>query len=249
MTFVAAEQDPTFRRLITVFTWLTLIVCCGTIGYMLLEGWGVLDGFFMTVITLSTVGYGETHELTRSGRWFTSALIFSCMVGMTFWTAALTSFIIENDLGGHFQRRRILRMIAKLQNHTIVCGADMMARVIIEKLMQRGLSVVVVDEDEENLESVRKRFHTALTIQGLPTSEMTLAQANILESQSVVAALDSEVDNLLVGITCKDLGKDVTVYARCDTPNIANRMRKAGIDEVISPASICGDRVAEMILA
>lgn len=236
------------NRLTSVGVLLSGLVLFGTCGFVALEGWSWLDGFFMTVITLSTVGYGTPQNLSEHGQWFTSVLIVLCIVSMTYWTAILTSFIVENDLGGNFLRRRFLKMISQLKDHTIVCGIDQMAETVIETLIRQRKSVVVVSEDADRLQLLRRRFRKLLTVEGSPTDERVLAQANVLEAKYVVAAMDSEIDNLLISITCKDLGGDIEVFARSNDLTIANRMRKARVDAVISPNQICGSRVAEMIL-
>ena len=240
--------DPFVGRLIKVLCCVIVLVGYGTLGYVSLEGWSLLDSFFMTVITLSTVGYGEIHELSTAGRWFTATLIFFCIISMTCWTAALTSFIVENDLGGTYLNRRILKMIAKLKKHTVVCGSGLMAQAVVERLSRKRMPVVLIDDDKKRLDSLRRRFRKLLIVEGQATSELTLAEANVLEASHVVAAMDSEVDNLLVAITCKDMGHDVSVYTVADDTTIANRMRKAGVDEVISPFQVSGDLVSELIL-
>jgi voltage-gated potassium channel len=203
----------------------------------------------MTIITLSTVGYGETHELSREGRWFTSGLILLCFVGMTCWTASLTSFLVEADLGGQILQRRMLRMISQLKGHSIVCGTTQMAEAIVERLVRKRKDVVVIDDDKEKLEALRRRFKKIFIVEGPATNELHLAQANVLSAAHVVAALSNEVDNLLISITCKDLGEDIAVYAKSNDATIANRMRKAGVEEVICPSQLCGDRVSDLILA
>jgi len=241
-------NGPTIKRVIKLFACLTALVLFGTAGYVLVEGWSFLDSFFMTVITISTVGYGEPQQLSAVGRGFTALLIFLCVTGMTCWTAVLTSFVVENDLKGHFHRRRHLRMIAKLKNHTIVCGGGLMGQAVIERLLDDRKPVVLIEKNQERLEQMRDQYPKLLTIHGSATNELTLAEANILEASHVVAAMDSEIDNLLVAITCKDMGHDIEVFARCNDLTIANRMRKAEVDEVISPSRIGGTRIAELIL-
>jgi len=241
-------DDLFFRRLIKVFLCVIGLVVFGTTGYVLIEGWSPLDGFYMTVITLSTVGYGEIQTLTPPGRYFTAALIFFCLVSMTCWTAALTSFIVESDLQGSFLRRRTLKMVAQLKKHTIVCGSGLMAQAVIERLVRARQPVVVVSDNPEEIKQLRKRFRRLLIVEGKATDELTLAEANVLEAKNVVAAMESEIDNLLIAITCKDMGRDIAVFARSNDITIANRMRKAGVDEVISPCQLCGDRVAQLIL-
>jgi voltage-gated potassium channel len=235
------------KRLLRALSLLGLLVTVGTCGYIWIEGWHPRDGFYMTVITLSTVGYGETNDLSEAGRSFTSLLIFFCLIGMTYWSAALTSLIVERELSGQSARRRMLKMISKLKDHVIVCGTEPMAHTLIEKLIRKRIPVVLIDEDPAEIEQFKKRFRRLHVVVGNPTNEMTLAEANILNAKTVVAALHQEVDNLLIGITCKDIGKDIMVLAKSNDPILGNRMRKSGIDHVISPAQLCGDHMAGMI--
>ncbi len=241
--------DSSLNRLFNVGVFALGTICVGTIGYTLLEGWSVFDSMYMTVITLSTVGYGEIHELTTAGRSFSTLLIFLSILTMTFLTATLTSFIVENDMGGHFIRRKIMKTISQLSGHTVICGAGSMAETVIERLMKKRKDVVVIDDDPRRLEGLRSRWRKLLTLEGDPTNEMTLAQANVLEAAHMIAALDSEMDNLLVAITCKDIRGDITVFANSNDVTIANRMRKAAVDEVISPSQLVGEHVANKILA
>ena len=241
-------DSPLLLRLLRVLCFVVILTWLGTFGYMMLEGWPVADGFYMTVITLSTVGYGETQPLSPEGRWFTTLLIFLSLVAMTWFTAVITSFIIESDLSGSFVRRKVLRMISNLKGHTIVCGSGSMAQAVVERLAKKKVSVVVIDEDEAQLSTIARRFRRVLTVVGSPTSDLVLAEANVLNATSVVAALENEVDNLLVSISCKDMGHDISVYARSNDFSIANRMRKAGVDEVISPSQLCGSHIAGLIV-
>lgn len=240
-------SDPVVRRFCFVGLFVALLVLIGSLGYVVIEGWSASDGFFMTVITLSTVGYGETQALTPHGRSFTSGLIFLSIIGMTWWSAALTSLIIEKDLGGSLQRKRMKKMIDDLKGHTVVCGAGQMAEAIIERLARAHIPVVLVDGDAVRLSELKQRFRNLLTVEGNPTDELVLSRANILTARHVVAATDSEIDNLLISITCKDMGQGVRVIARSNDFTVSNRMRKAQVDEIISPCQICGDRIADLI--
>jgi len=236
-----------FQRLSKALTGLSLLILVGTVGYAWIERWSLSDGLYMTVITLSTVGYGEPHQLSEPGRWFTSALIVACIVGMTFVTAALTSFIVESDLSGRNARKRMIRMIARLKNHTIVCGCGVMAEAVVERLVQKQIDIVVVGQNEERLEALRRRFRGLMVLEGDPTDELLLARANLLKSKNVVAALESDIDNLMICITCADMGRDISVYARSNDMAIANRMRKSGASDVVLPSRLCGDHIANFI--
>jgi len=240
-------ENPVFGRLLLVLLCLVGIVLVGTIGYCALEGWSVSDSFHMTVITLSTVGYGETHPLSSGGRWFTNGLIFACLITMTGSTAVLTSFMVEGTLSGYFASRRTSRMIDTLTGHTIVCGSGPIAAAVIERLMRRKTPLVVVDDNTERLAVLRKKFRNLLVVEGSGSDELHLASARLLDASNVVAAMDSELDNLLICITCRDLGDHVSVIAKSNDTTISNRMRKAGVSEVISPYQLSGERVVDMI--
>ena len=224
------------------------VLLIGTLGISLLEGWPLVDSFYMTIITMSTVGYGETHELSLTGRCFNVVMILTYIGTMTFLTASITSFIVGNDLEGTFRRRKMMKAISELSGHTIICGASPMAEAVIDRLMKRRCQVVLVDSDQDRLRDMRERWRKLLTVEGNATCELTLANANVLQAAHVVAALESEMDNLLIAITCKDIGPQVKVMAQSNNTTIANRMRKASVDEVVSAGQIVGNYVADAIL-
>lgn len=240
-------ENPLISRLVTVLLCVLTLVISGTVGYSMIEGWSLWDSFYMTLITLSTVGYGETHPLTENGRLFTTLLIPASLITMTGWTAVLTSFMVEGALSGYFQNRRTNRMISSLKDHTIVCGSGPIASAVIERLMRQRKQVVVIDDDETRVAALKKRFRRLLVVDGKGSDELQLAKANILDASNVVAAMESELDNLLIGITCRDMGGDICVIAKSNDLTIANRMRKAGVNEVISPNQLSGERVCDLI--
>ena len=123
-----------------------------------------------------------------------------------------------------------------------------MAEAVIDRLMKKRRDIVVIDEDPERLEDLRMRWRKLLFVVGKATNELVLADANILTASNVVAALPSEMDNLLVAITCKDMGQQVKVLAQSNDRTIANRMRKANVDQVVQAGQIVGDYVADAIL-
>lgn len=233
-----------------VLLWLQLIgvlIVAGTIGYVVIEGWEVQDGFYMTVITLSTVGYGETQDLTGLGRMFTSLLIFASMVSVACFAACMTSVVVSGDLTGLHLQRKARQMAKRLRNHTIVCGSGLLASTVIDQLVRAGEPVVALSDDPEHVAAMRQMFPQISVVEGDPCSEIALADANVLRAQNVVAALDRDVDNLLIGMTCKDLGTSVKVFARSDSTDLASRMLKMGVDQVISPFQLSGEHVASMI--
>ncbi len=247
ISFEVIDNNPLARRLFACCAVIAGVLMVGTVGYMLIEQWNTRDSFYMSVITLSTVGYGETRELSPAGRLFTTGLIFISVAGLCCFTASLTSLFVEGDLSGTFQRKRAKKMAASLSDHTIVCGSGMMARTIVDELTKKGLPVVVVDDDPAGLEIIRNMYPGVPAIEASAVDDMSMFDANILECKSVVAALQSDFDNLLISMTCKDLGMEIKVVARSNDPRIAGRMLKAGVDEVICPFQLSGVHAAKLL--
>lgn len=242
-------NDQPILRLVAILIWLVVLIFVGTAGYCWIEGWCLSDAMYMSLITISTVGYGETQPLTESGRWFTGSLIFISLISMAIWTAILTSYIVERDLSGYFKEAKTRRMIAAMENHTVICGASQIALLVIERLSRQGTQLVLIDEDQDQLDSMKKRFRKLQVVCGSPVSELVLARANILLAKNVVAATESDLSNLLIGITCRDLGEHLNVIAESNDLGIANRMRKSGINEVISPFELGSQEIASCVLA
>lgn len=219
----------------------------GTVGYVIIEGWSVLDGLYMSIITLSTVGYGETQELSIQGRIFTTLLIGVSMLSMAWWTAGITSMIVSGQLSGAFKRQKETRMISRMKNHTVVCGGGLLARTVIDQLFREEKSVVAIIRCEEEIALLRRLYPELLIVQGDPKSEMSLADANVVNADFLVAAVESDYDNLLITITGKGLGTDVKIISCAQGNELASRMIKVGADQVVCPFILAGQQAAKMI--
>ena len=230
---------------------LTVLVSCllvaGTIGFVAIEGWTVADSLYMTIITLSTVGYGETNDLTPHGRVFTSSLILISIVLMACWTAGITSFLVNGQLSGEFCRLRVKKKMNQMNNHVVVCGGGAAARTLIHELKMQGNEIVAIIKEPNEVVTTRSFFPDILLIDADPKSEMALFDANILSAAHLVAATESDFDNLLIVITGKGLGTGLKVISLAENPELANRMLKVGADEVVCPLVIGGERIASII--
>jgi voltage-gated potassium channel len=139
-------------------------------------------------------------------------------------------------------------MIDAMKNYTIVYGTGLMANAVVERLMRKRLQVAVIDSDNDRLTAMKEKYRRLEVICGRPTDELVLATANVVNARHVVAAPDSDVDILLIGITGKDPRHKISVIAESNDMALANRMQKAGIDEVVSPSQLGGERVTELIM-
>ena len=237
--------NPLLQRIFRLSLGVALVLVLGTIGYVLIEGWTTQDGFYMSVITLATVGYGETQELSSLGRLFTCLLIFSSIVCLSCWTACLTSLFVEGELTGAFTRKKAKKMAKMMSNHTIVCGSGTMAQTVVDILIRKQAKVVLIGSASERLSRLGLRYPNLAIIESSAVDEMALADANVLEAKCVITALDSDFDNLLVAMTCKDLGAGMKVVARSDDMQIGSRMMKLGVEKVICPFHLGGQHAAE----
>ena len=240
-----STYDHLIRRVYRFTIGVAAVLVFGTCGYVMIEGWSTQDGFYMSVITLATVGYGETQQLTGAGRLFTCLLIFSSIVCLSCWTACLTSLFVESELSGAVTQKRSKKMAEKLSGHTIICGSGTMAKTVLEILVRKRTKVVLVDNDLESLKVIRRRYPNIPVIESMAIDEMALANANVLDAKCVIAALDSDFDNLMIAMTCKDLGSGVKVIARSDDMQVASRLMKIGVEKVICPFQLSGEHAAQ----
>lgn len=234
------------RRLRALAWVLSSLLAFGTGGFMIIEGWSFFDSLYMTIITFSTVGYGETHELSGQGRVFASLLIGLSMVSVTFFTACITSIFVGNELTGAFRKKRDMKMINSYSDHTIVCGDGPLGRNIVNHLVRQQVPVVFLTNKPDEAQYIRN-FHSNVPIlEGSPTCEMSLADANVLGASTVIAALQQDVENLMIAITCNGLGTKLKVFCCAQNNEFTSRMFKVGASEVICPNDLCGKHLATM---
>lgn len=218
-----------------------LILVFGTVGYRLIEEWSFLDCLYMTVITLTTVGFGEIHPLTPHGRIFTLVLILFGMgvVGYTFVSAA--RFVVEGEILSVITRRRHMKAVERIRDHFIVCGFGRMGSFITEQLHERGIPFVVVEIKPETQEKVIQLGY--LMVPGDATDEVILDAAGIQTARGLVAVLDTDAENLYTVLTARELRPDLEVVARASDDAAQKKLMRAGATRVISPYKIGGMRM------
>lgn len=232
----------THNRVLLGLSLLAFIIAVGTLAYMLVEGWTAGDAFFMTLTTVTTVGYREIHPLDAGGRLITSFLIFFG-VGTAFYIlTAMVATVIEGDLREVFGHRRMRLMIEHLTDHYVVCGYGRVGEEIARELSQRRVPFVVLDTETDAVERARAAGDLALL--GDATSEENLLRARILQSRAVIAATGSDIANTYITLSARALQSSVFVVARVSSPDLQSKLRQAGADRVISPYAIGGRRMA-----
>ncbi|MGE0392945.1 MAG: TrkA family potassium uptake protein [Vicinamibacterales bacterium] len=233
-------------RLILAFSLLLALGVTGTVGYVLIEGAGWWDATYMTVITLTTVGYREVFPLSRSGEVFTALLLVVGLGLFLFLVTDIARTIIEGELQQVLGRARRSRMIERMQGHEIVCGYGRMGRAVVAELRRAGRQVVVVDR---NLERT-----AGLQDQGVPfvagdaTSVETLQRANITSASGLVACLNDDAHNVYTVLTARSLNAKIFIVARAAEAEAERRILQAGADRAVNPYQIGGNRLAHMVV-
>ena len=218
----------------------------GTLGFVLIEHYSVFDAFYMTLTTVTTVGYGEIHPLSHAGRVFNTILILFGVIAMLLAVGAMTQTIVELELNQFFGKRRIKGMINKLEGHVIVCGFGRVGRGAADELTQAGIPFVVVDNNEDKVE--RAMREGMLGVLADASRDETLREVGIDKAKGLIATLATDADNLFLILTAKTLNASVQLCARVAEESSEDKMRRAGADFVIAPYNSTGHRLAQAIL-
>ena len=240
------------KRNLSLFGVLVFVLLIGTIGYSIIgEGrYSIVDCLYMTVITITTIGYGEIVDLSNKplGRVFTIFIAFSGIGIAAYLFSNITAFIVEGRLQEVFWRRKMEREIGKLKKHYIVCSVDGVGFYIAKELYSTKRPYVIVDNDKAKVERIIGGLRNELFVEGEATDSDVLIKAGISEAQGLFAVARDDNENLVISLTAKTLNTGVKVVAACNDLKNMEKIKKAGADAVISPSYIGGLRiVSEMI--
>lgn len=233
-------------RILRITLSILLVHAIGTIGFVLIDHYPVFDAFYMTLITVTTVGYGEIHPLSHAGRVFNSLIVFFGVTLLFLAMGAMTQSIIELELGNYFEKRRTQRMIDKMKDHFIVCGFGRVGRGAAEELQHAGAQFVVVDNNDDRVERAMKAGLFAVL--GDCTHDDTLREVGILRAKGLIAALQTDADNLFLTLSAKSLNSKLHLATRVSEEESESKLRRAGADVVFAPYSTAGHRMAQSML-
>ena len=234
------------RRLLNIVLIFAAIITLGGVGYTLIEDWPWVDAFYMAIITVTTVGFGEIHPLTPAGRLFTSMLIILGVGSITYALTAVTNYMIAGEVGDVWEELRMNRQIKSLQDHYVVCGFGRVGQQVCARLKQEGRPLVVVDTDEGPVERARAQGH--LVVRGDAGNDEVLLKAGIQRAKGLVAAVESDMANLYLVLTSRALNHDLFIVARADMETSLDKLRRAGADRVLSPYSLGGRLIAQTLI-
>jgi voltage-gated potassium channel len=234
------------RRLLLVGSSLVAVLLVATLGYVLIDRYPPFDAFYMAVTTVATVGYQEVRPLSQAGRLFNLFVILFGVSLMFLALGAVTQTVIELELKEIFGKRRVRRMIEKLEKHYIVCGFGRVGRGAAEELKRAGAPFVVIDRDEAKVEHAMRAGMLAALADS--TRDESLKEAGIERARGVIAALATDADNLFLVLSAKTLNPLVNVAARAGEEEAEQKLRRVGADVVFTPYSITGYRLAQSLL-
>ena len=225
---------------------LTAIIAGGTLGYVVIERWSAFDALYMTVITLTTVGYLEVHPLSTAGRAFTMVLALGGIFTVFYVAADFVRGIVSGEIARLFGRQRMERQLAGLENHMIVCGFGRMGRFVCQQFSDAGLAFVLVEQQAPLLEGFAMRH--GIPLHGDATAEETLRRAGVERARALVTAAASDADNLYITMTARLLNDKLLIVARAEEEAAERKLKRAGATRVVSPYAIGGQRVAQAVL-
>jgi voltage-gated potassium channel len=236
------------RRVGFLAALLLVLLAVGTAGFMRFPGWSFSDALYMTVTTITAVGYQEVHPLNDAGRTLAGILLAGGITGMGLWFALLTSAIVEMDLAEAFRSRRTMKKIVDLSGHVVVCGAGRSGRQVVRELAAARVPYVAVDRDPRRAELVREIDPEALVLEADATRDETLEQAGVRRARGLITALSADTDNLFVCLSARSLSPSLTIVARALDEEAMSKLYRAGADHCVSPNITGGVRMASMLL-
>lgn len=233
-----------YRKIIFILILLTGVLAFGTVGYMLIANMRFIDAFYMTVITLATVGFKEVKELDENGKIFTIILILSGFGVFTYTLTVGAKIIIEGEIKEVFKKRKMRKKIETLSGHYIICGYGRMGSIIAKELKANGIPVVIIEKNEGNI----PEEEDLLYVIGDATHDQVLKSAGIEKAKGLITVLPSDAENLYVVLSARELNQNLFIVARAVEKEAEAKLKRAGANRVVSPYFIGGLRIAHTVL-
>jgi voltage-gated potassium channel len=245
-TLLPGYSSPWWAGWRLAFVLLAVIIGGGTLGYSTIEGWSLWDAFYMTIITVTTVGYHEVHPLTRGGQIFTAAFVMVGVATVLYTFSFLMSHVLEGDLQERWIRRRRKRMLDDLTHHFIICGFGRIGQIVAREFSRQGVPFVIVERDTARMQQAIAAGY--LAVEGDASSEELLKRIGIERARGFIAAVGTDAENVYAVLTARLLRPDVYILGRAETDDGKAKLVRAGADRVLSPYQIGGLQLAQTAL-
>lgn len=234
------------KKIIVIICVLFFLLIGGTVGYMALEELGFIDALYMTVITVSTVGFKEVSDLSEPGKLFTIIIIFAGLGTVVYGVSSITTFIIEGEFRDFIRRYRMENKISSIKDHFIVCGGGKSGIHVAREFASRQVPFVVIEKDISRAQSMME--NDILVLVDDATSEDALTKAGIERARGLISCLSSDADNVFTVLTARGLSSDLYIIAEAIEEKSEYKLRKAGANKTVSPNRIGGTRMASLVL-
>lgn len=228
--------------------WFFLVVIIGVIGFETIEGYDLVESIYMTMITISTVGFGEVKELSDIGRIFTSLLILLSIGTYAYVISVFTRFAIQSEFYKKMKERKFVKEISKLEGHVIICGYGRNGRQAAETLKRHGKQFVIIDSNEDIVSELQASGEF-LAITGDVTDDEILDESNVKKAASLIAALPNDANNLFLVLSARQLNPHMKIISRATSDKTVNKLYVAGADNVIMPDKVGGTHMATLVVS
>ena len=242
------KGDRWFRAQGPVFAvaLLVLIIAGGTAGYVVIEGWSAWDAFYMTIITVTTVGYEEVHKLSRPGQVFTVGLLISGVGAALYTFTLLATVVVEGGLPKRLQRRRHERMLDTITDHFIICGYGRIGSIVAQQFRRQRIPYVVVERNADRLQAAIEEG--ALGVEADASREDVLKRVGIERARGLIAAVGTDAENVYAVLSARVMRPDLFIVGRAETEDATIKLKRAGANRVVSPYQIGGVQIAQTAL-
>jgi voltage-gated potassium channel len=222
------------------------VFALGTLGYTVIEGWSLWDSAFMTIITVSTVGYGYVHPLSRAGELWTAFVLIAGIATLYYTAFVLMALVVDGGLHRGFAQRRFRRMLDELTNHFIVCGYGRIGSTIVEEFRRQRVPYVVIDRDAEKVHAIIAGG--GIAVEADASREDVLKRVGLDRARGLIAAVSTDAENVYTVLTARVLRPDLFIIARVESDDAEPKLRRAGADRVISPYTLGAIQMAHTAL-
>lgn len=236
-----------YNRFLLPLYILSGLLMAGILGFMIIEGFSFFDAYYMTIITIATVGYGEIHPLTTGGRIFTSFLIITSFGTFAYAVSTITRFVTDGEFNRFFKNKKVNSAIEKLTDHVIICGYGRNGRQAAQVFKKHDKRFVVIDKDEKLTETITHKF-SDLVLSGDATQDEILLEAGIMKASALITTLPDDADNLFIVLTARYLNPTLNIISRASDDGSDTKLKIAGADNVIMPDKVGGAHMASLIM-
>lgn len=236
-----------FSKIYISLAMITLIVFIGIIGFVLIENYNFLDAFYMTIITVATVGFQEVHPLSENGRLFTAFLIITSFGTFAYAVTSISKYVVDGEFNQYFKSYKVATAISKLEGHVIICGFGRNGKQAAHVLKKHNTRFVVIEEKKDVVSTITHRF-SDLVIEGDATHDEVLERAGIDKAKAIITTLPVDADNLFIVLSARTLNPKLTIISRASEDNSDKKLKLAGADNVIMPDKIGGAHMAALVM-